>query len=92
MKAVAAPRDVVNRISRMAEIAGLNAYRQKLAMVALPVVGPLPREGRVICALGHDHVGLSAAASTSRVVAEIVANNDTSNEWNALLHRAFSLT
>ncbi|UVO30442.1 FAD-binding oxidoreductase [Bradyrhizobium arachidis] len=48
---------------------------------SLPVIGPLPRERRIICALGHGHIGLSAASFTGRVVAQIVADNDVRNEW-----------
>jgi D-amino-acid dehydrogenase len=39
----------------------------------LPVLGPASGSGDVIYAFGHGHVGLTAAAMTGRVVADLVS-------------------
>jgi D-amino-acid dehydrogenase len=38
----------------------------------LPVMGPSPRHPRVFYAFGHGHVGLTQAATTGRLIAELV--------------------
>ncbi len=40
---------------------------------SLPVIGPSRREPRVLYAFGHGHLGLTQAAGTAELVAEIVA-------------------
>jgi len=39
----------------------------------LPAIGPLPGEPRVLAAFGHQHVGLTTAAVTGELVADLVA-------------------
>ena len=39
----------------------------------LPAIGPAARDARVIYAFGHGHLGLTQAAATARLVADIVA-------------------
>jgi len=39
---------------------------------SLPVIGPSRRDGRVVYAFGHGHHGLTQAAITSRLVADLV--------------------
>ena len=44
---------------------------------SLPVIGPSARFSNAIYAFGHGHVGLTAAASTGRVVARILAGQSS---------------
>jgi D-amino-acid dehydrogenase len=39
---------------------------------SLPVIGPAPREPRVIYAFGHGHLGLTQSAATAQLVRELV--------------------
>jgi D-amino-acid dehydrogenase len=39
----------------------------------LPVIGPSPRQPNVLYAFGHGHVGLTLAATTGRLIADLVA-------------------
>jgi D-amino-acid dehydrogenase len=39
----------------------------------LPMIGPAPRAGNAVLALGHQHLGLTLAAVTARLVAALVA-------------------
>ena len=45
---------------------------------SLPVIGHSPRSRRLIYAFGHGHLGLTQSATTGRLVADIIANRDTS--------------
>ncbi len=38
---------------------------------SLPAIGPAARDARVIYAFGHGHLGLTQAAATARLVADI---------------------
>ena len=40
---------------------------------SLPVIGPSPRDARVLYAFGHGHVGLTLAATTGRLIADLLA-------------------
>jgi D-amino-acid dehydrogenase len=40
---------------------------------SLPVIGPHPRDSRVVFAFGHGHLGLTLSAATARHVAELIA-------------------
>ncbi len=40
---------------------------------SLPVIGPSPRSGNVVYAFGHGHLGLTQAAGTAELVADIVS-------------------
>ena len=40
---------------------------------SLPVIGPSPRRPSVIYAFGHGHLGLTQAATTGRLVADLIA-------------------
>jgi D-amino-acid dehydrogenase len=40
---------------------------------SLPVIGPSPRDGRVLYAFGHGHYGLTQSAVTAEIVAALVA-------------------
>ena len=40
---------------------------------SLPVIGPSPRHPDVLYAFGHGHVGLTLAATTGRIIADLVA-------------------
>lgn len=42
---------------------------------SLPVLGPLPASGRVVAAYGHQHVGLTAGATTGRLVAALLTGH-----------------
>ncbi|MEX0730908.1 MAG: FAD-dependent oxidoreductase [Aquisalimonadaceae bacterium] len=48
---------------------------------SLPVIGPSGRNDRVIYAFGHGHLGLTMAATTGRLVADVIAG--TAPEWLA---------
>ncbi len=41
---------------------------------SLPVIGPSPRDPRIIYAFGHGHIGLTLAGITGRIVADLVSN------------------
>jgi D-amino-acid dehydrogenase len=40
---------------------------------SLPVIGPAPRDPRVLLAYGHGHLGLTLAAPTAALIADLVA-------------------
>ena len=40
---------------------------------SLPVLGPAPRRPAVLFAFGHGHIGLTAAPSTARAIADLIA-------------------
>jgi D-amino-acid dehydrogenase len=40
---------------------------------SLPVIGPVPGHAGIFCAFGHHHLGLTQAAVTGRMVAEMLA-------------------
>jgi D-amino-acid dehydrogenase len=40
---------------------------------SLPVIGPSPRDPRVVYAFGHGHVGVTLAGITGRVVADLIS-------------------
>jgi D-amino-acid dehydrogenase len=42
---------------------------------SLPVLGPVPASGRIFAAYGHQHIGLTAAATTARLVADAVCGS-----------------
>lgn len=46
---------------------------------SLPVIGPSPREPRLIYAFGHQHIGLTLAGVTGRLVSDCLAKS--SPEW-----------
>ena|SRR5579862_3018464 len=39
---------------------------------SLPVIGPSPREPRVLYAFGHGHLGLTQAATTGRLISDLI--------------------
>ena len=41
---------------------------------SLPVIGPAPRSRRVLYAFGHGHLGLTQAAATARLIADLALN------------------
>jgi D-amino-acid dehydrogenase len=40
---------------------------------SLPVIGPSPRNGNIFYAFGHGHLGLTQAATTGKLIADLVA-------------------
>ncbi len=44
---------------------------------SLPVIGPAKRDRRIVYAFGHGHYGLTQAAVTSRLVAELLGEGST---------------
>jgi D-amino-acid dehydrogenase len=44
---------------------------------SLPIIGKLPDRENIILAFGHHHIGLAAGAKTGRIVADLVAGNDS---------------
>lgn len=45
---------------------------------SLPVIGPSPRDRRVLYAFGHGHIGLTLAGLTGKLIAECVDGRETS--------------
>jgi D-amino-acid dehydrogenase len=43
---------------------------------SLPVIGPSPRAPAVLYAFGHGHLGLTQAATTGRIIADLLARRD----------------
>ena len=39
---------------------------------ALPAIGPLPGEPRILCAFGHQHLGMTLGGITGKLIAELV--------------------
>ena len=39
---------------------------------ALPAIGPLPSDPRILCAFGHQHLGMTLGGITGKLVAELV--------------------
>jgi D-amino-acid dehydrogenase len=44
---------------------------------SLPVIGPSPRHGKIFYAFGHGHLGLTQAATTGRLIADLVGGRPT---------------
>ena len=44
---------------------------------SLPVIGPVPGSDRAFLAFGHGHLGLTLAAVTGRIVADLIAGRDS---------------
>lgn len=45
---------------------------------SLPVIGPSTKHASIFYAFGHQHVGLSSAPMTARVISELITNQPTS--------------
>ena len=43
---------------------------------SVPVIGPSPRVRNTYFAFGHGHIGLTCAATTGRMIAELVTSKD----------------
>ncbi len=77
-------RRIFERGRRMLADPGLAAGGQAVAWMGcrptlpdyLPAIGASPRHGGVFFAFGHQHVGLSLAAVTGRIVARLAAGRD----------------
>jgi D-amino-acid dehydrogenase len=39
---------------------------------SIPVLGPLPRQPRVLCAFGHGHYGLTQGPTTGKIISQLV--------------------
>ena len=46
---------------------------------SLAVIGPYPRDPRIVFAFGHGHLGLTLSAATARQVAALVAGRRERN-------------
>lgn len=57
---------------------------------SLPVIGASPRDGRVVHAYGHGHIGLTLASITGRLVADIVTDRAPCLDISALRPDRFS--
>jgi D-amino-acid dehydrogenase len=44
---------------------------------SLPIIDTLPNNENVVLAFGHHHIGLAAGAKTGRVVADLIAGNES---------------
>ena len=44
---------------------------------SLPIISRLPHQENVVLAFGHHHIGFAAGAKTGRIVADLVASNDS---------------
>ena len=47
---------------------------------ALPVIGPSPASNRILLAFGHQHIGLTLAGITGKLIAEIAAGESPSHD------------
>jgi D-amino-acid dehydrogenase len=56
---------------------------------SLPVIGPAGRDRRVIYAFGHGHYGLTQAAVTSRLVADLVERKPIGIDLKPFLPKRF---
>lgn len=54
---------------------------------SLPVIGASPRDPRILHAYGHGHIGLTLAAITGRLVAEVASGQESSLDISALRPR-----
>ena len=43
---------------------------------ALPAIGPLPSDPRILCAFGHQHLGMTLGGITGKLIAELVDGAD----------------
>ena len=44
---------------------------------ALPAIGPLPSDPRILCAFGHQHLGMTLGGITGKLIAELVDGAET---------------
>jgi D-amino-acid dehydrogenase len=51
---------------------------------SLPVVGPSPKDPRIIYAFGHGHIGLTLAGITGRMVSDLVSGQELPMDISAL--------
>ena len=57
---------------------------------SLPTIGPSPSDRRVLHAYGHGHIGLTLAAITGQLVAELISGQVPSLDVSALRPDRFS--
>ncbi|WP_417240703.1 NAD(P)/FAD-dependent oxidoreductase [Celeribacter halophilus] len=57
---------------------------------SLPVIGPSPRCPNVLYAFGHGHLGLTLAAQTAAMIAEVIQNGTTPTSHTPYLIDRFS--
>jgi hypothetical protein len=58
----------------------------------LPCLGPASGSGDIVHAFGHGHVGLTAGATTGKIVAEIIAGRPVSVDLTPLCGEALRMT
>lgn len=87
---------VIERVARTL-LPGLNAagrewlgFRPSMPD-SLPAIGASPRDSRVVHAYGHGHIGLTLAAITGRLVADLVSDRAPCLDISALRPDRFSL-
>jgi D-amino-acid dehydrogenase len=56
---------------------------------SLPVIGPAGKDPRIVYAFGHGHYGLTQAAITSRLVADLVERKPVGMDLNPFLPQRF---
>jgi D-amino-acid dehydrogenase len=56
---------------------------------SLPVVGPAGKDERIVYAFGHGHYGLTQAAITSRLVADLLERKPVGIDLNPFLPQRF---
>ncbi len=81
--------DVIERVTRQLLPGIGNPGRRWLgfrpsAPDSLPFIGPSPTDRRVVHAYGHGHIGLTLAAITGRLVAELVSDQTPALDLSAL--------
>ncbi|MGA0891119.1 MAG: NAD(P)/FAD-dependent oxidoreductase, partial [Burkholderiaceae bacterium] len=47
---------------------------------SLPLIGPAPRDTRILCAVGHGHVGMTLAPWTASVIADWAGGRTTPHD------------
>jgi D-amino-acid dehydrogenase len=57
----------------------------------LPMLGPAPRAGNAVLALGHQHLGLTLAATTGEIVAALVAGRPAPVDLQAFRAERFGV-
>jgi D-amino-acid dehydrogenase len=57
---------------------------------SLPAIGPAARDARVTYAFGHGHLGLTQAASTARLVADLMAGRPSALDLSPFRPQRFA--
>lgn len=56
----------------------------------LPAIGPVPGQERILLAFGHGHLGLTLAATTGRILSEMIYEIPSESDFSACLPSRFA--